>query len=205
MFQFTSNNSNSNLLIEEVEYSAEKLLEIVELNNTDKEQYIKFKNSRRKKEWLAVRYLLKTLCKDEVYIKYNDDGKPFLSNGKNISISHSGNYIGIIVSDIENIGLDIEKISKKLDKIKHKFLNQKELEITANSENYIETLTMLWCAKEAMYKLYSKKNLIFDEQLLINSVDFENNKIFAKIKTTELIDIELSFKKIDEYFLVWTF
>ena len=205
MFQFISNNSSSSLLIEEVRFDIDKLLEIVDLNKTDEEQYIKFKNSRRKKEWLAVRYLLKKLCKDDISIKYNSDGKPFLSNGKNISISHSGNYIGIIVSDIENIGLDIEKISNKLDKIKHKFLNQFELDLVSKSKNPVETLAMFWCAKEAMYKLYSKKNLIFDEQLLINSVDLKNNKIFAKIKTTELIDVELSFKKIDEYFFVWSY
>jgi len=205
MFQFISNNSSSSLLIEEVRFDIDKLLEIVDLNKTDEEQYIKFKNSRRKKEWLAVRYLLKKLCKDDISIKYNSDRKPFLSNGKNISISHSGNYIGIIVSDIENIGLDIEKISNKLDKIKHKFLNQFELDLVSKSKNPVETLAMFWCAKEAMYKLYSKKNLIFDEQLLINSVDLKNNKIFAKIKTTELIDVELSFKKIDEYFFVWSY
>jgi len=205
MFQFSLNNSSSSLLIEEVNYSDEELLKIVDLNKHDEAEYVKFKNFRRKKEWLAVRYLLKKLCKDNISINYNNDGKPQLSNGKNISISHSGNLIGIIVSDNKNIGIDIEKISNKLDKIKHKYLNEFELDLVNKSQNKIETLTMFWCAKEAMYKLYSKKNLIFDEQLLIKSVDTENKKIFAEIKTNETIEIELFFKKIGEYFLVWVF
>ena len=204
MFQFTLNNSGSSLLVEEVNYSDEELLKIVDLNKHDEAEYVKFKNYRRKKEWLAVRYLLKKLCKNDISINYNNDGKPQLSNGKNISISHSGNYIGIIISDKKNIGLDIEKISKKLYKIKHKYLNEFELNLVKRSSNYIETLTMFWCAKEAMYKLYSKKNIIFDEQLLIKSIDLENNKIFAEIKIRETLKIELSFKKIEEYFIVWS-
>jgi len=205
MFQFSLNNSGSSLLVEEVDYSDEELLKIVDLNKHDETEYVKFKNYRRKKEWLAVRYLLKKLCKDDISINYNNDGKPQLSNGKNISISHSGKLIGIIVSDNKEIGLDIERISNKLDKIKHKYLNEFELDLVKKSNNYIETLTTFWCAKEAMYKLYSKKNLIFDEQLLIKSVDTENKKIFAEINTNETIELELSFKKIGEYFLVWVF
>jgi len=202
MFQFALNNSNSSLLVEEVNYNHEELLKIVDLNQHDKAQYIKFKNANRKKEWLAVRYLLKKLCKNNIYIKYNKNGKPLLSNGKNISISHSGNLIGIFVSD-NKIGLDIEKINPKIEKIKHKFLNKFELSMINKSTNFLDTLTMFWCAKEAMYKLYSKKNLIFDEQLLIKSVDIENKTIFAEIKTNKILELELSFKKTDEYFIVW--
>ena len=203
MFQFSLNNSESTLLIEKINFSFEELLGIVDLNKEDEMQFLKFKNNRRKKEWLSVRYLLSKICKDEVSIKYNEDGKPFLSNNKYISISHSGNYIGIIISNKKYIGLDIEKISNKLEKIKHKYLNKFELDIAAKSNNPIETLTKFWCAKEAMYKLYSKKNLIFDKQLLIKNIDEKNQNIFAEIKTKTTEKIKLSYKKEADYYFVW--
>jgi phosphopantetheinyl transferase len=205
MFQFTRNNVNSTLLVEEVNYSFEELLNIVDLNKEDETQFLKFNNTRRKKEWLSVRYLLNKACKTDVTIQYNNDGKPSLSNGKNISISHSGNYVGIIISENKDIGLDIEKISNKLEKIKHKYLNNFELDIVENSVNRTETLAIFWCAKEAMYKLYAKKNLIFDGQLLIKKIDFVNQKIFADIKADTNKKLELSFKKINDYYLVWIF
>jgi len=205
MFQLALNHLDSSMLIEEVNFSDAELLQLVDLNKAEETEFIKFNNARRKKEWLSVRHLLKKLCKDDISIIYNDDGKPGLSNGKNISISHSGNYIGIVISDTEKIGLDIEKISKKIEKIQHKFINEHEQQLIQNSKRPLDTLTMFWCAKEAMYKMYSKRGLIFDEQLLIQSIDTKNSKIHAEIHAETIQKVELSYFKVEEYFIVWIF
>ena len=43
---------------------------------------------------------------------YDPNGKPFLSDGKQISISHSFNKVAVIISD-RKVGVDIEKKRQK--------------------------------------------------------------------------------------------
>src|SRR5690606_36591656 len=96
-------------------------------------------------------------------ISYDENGKPYLNNGLAFSISHSGIYAAIIINKT-GCGIDIEKISPKVERIKHKFLNDTDLELIDSLDDYpLKILTMYWCAKEALYKLYGNKKLIFKD------------------------------------------
>src|ERR1700712_5566049 len=77
---------------------------------------------------LAGRYLLKELYPDFPYelIRIADTRKPFLENeAYHFSISHSGAYAAVIVSLDHRVGVDVELITGKVDKVKHKFLSQR--------------------------------------------------------------------------------
>lgn len=157
------------------------------------------KNELRLKQWLAVRLLLHEFYPN-VEISYNEFGKPFLSNKVEISISHAGDYVVIALNTSKKCGIDIEKISSKVDRIKHKFLNAKELEIAKT----LEELTLFWCAKEALYKLYGEKELIFNEQLFV-SYQNKPNIVQGRIKTGSNDEQhDLMTEKIEDYFLVYT-
>jgi phosphopantetheinyl transferase len=157
------------------------------------------KNELRLKQWLAVRLLLHEFYPN-VEISYNKFGKPFLSNKVEISISHTGNYAVLALNTSKKCGIDIEKISAKVERIKHKFLNVQELEIAKT----LEELTLFWCAKEALYKLYGDKELIFNEQLFV-SYKNEPKTIKGRIKTSATDEQhEMIAEKIDDYLLVYT-
>ena len=84
--------------------------------------------------------------------------------------------------------------------IKHKFLSLDELEKVTS----LEELTLFWCAKEALYKLYGEKELIFNEQLFVDVKNKPNN-LLGRIKIGENEDVhELVAEKIDDYLLVYT-
>lgn len=160
---------------------------------------IESKNESRIKQWLCVRLLLSEFYPD-TSISYNIYGKPLLTNGVEISISHAGEYAVIALNTTKKCGVDIEKITSKVERIKHKFLSIAELEKITS----LEELTLFWCAKEALYKLYGEKELIFNEQLFVE-FNTKPNNLLGRIKIGENEDVhELVAEKIEDYLLVYT-
>lgn len=104
-------------------------------------------------------------------------GKPYLKNSKfHISLSHSGEYVTAIISKYK-VGIDIQEISKKVEKIKSKFLSKQELK---QCDNDILRLNRYWTAKEALYKGYGKKGLAFIENIIVTP--FKKKKNYFKAK-----------------------
>lgn len=113
-----------------------------------------FKSSKRQKEWLGVRLLLKHLLGSNVQIAYKSSGAPFLINSnKHISISHSGTLVAIALSN-EKVGIDLQIISDKPLKIMSRFLSNAEIQMMRDQLDAL-TAVKLWCAKEAVYKFLS--------------------------------------------------
>jgi phosphopantetheinyl transferase len=142
---------------------------------SEKDEMSKFK-SQRLLEWISARYLLSLLEKNvsRSCVLKDKYGKPYLENSNSyISISHSGKYITAIISEFE-IGIDIQVITNKISKIKNKFLSKSEL---LYCNNNIDCLTLMWTAKEAVYKAYGKKKLDFIENIKINNF-MHDKKIF---------------------------
>lgn len=134
-------------------------------------------------EWLSTRYLLKLILKDTgntVFLK-DQFGKPYISmSDKFISLSHSGKWVAAAVSDLP-VGIDVEKISEKALRIKDKFASESELE---TEEADAIHLSKLWTIKEAAYKAYGKKGLVFKDQIRLKSGD-ECEILIDKNKTLD--------------------
>ena len=123
-----------------------------------------YKSEQRKCEVLAVRLLIKEIIGDNVQLLHQDNGKPYLSSGMNISISHTRGFAVIIVSHSKQVSVDIEYFSNRIERIRSKFMRDDE-----NASSQVKLL-MHWCAKETMYKLFPEDNLIFNKMQLL-SVD----------------------------------
>lgn len=149
--------------------SEDELRAAVKLNAREEEIYNRFMVESRKKQWLAYRILLRQiLAPAEITIEYDSSGKPYLAESRmHISVTHSEDLAAVIISPEKKVGIDIERMRPRIFKVKDKFLNDKELS-TLISENELEQLTLAWCAKEALYKLYGMKNLDFRENILLD-------------------------------------
>jgi phosphopantetheinyl transferase len=91
---------------------------------------------------LAGRFLLKYLFPDFpiALIRVADTKKPYLEDeAYHFSISHCGHYAAAIVSRSERVGVDVELPSPKINRIRHKFLNESELKML--DENTESTLS----------------------------------------------------------------
>jgi len=121
-------------------------------------------------EFLAVRVLVKNLLLEWGLgfqgLTKNQYGKPFLKNSSHhISLSHSYPFVTAILDTEKTVGIDLEHSKAKLLNIAPRMLHATELN---DASSDITKLCVYWCAKEAMLKVYGKKDLIFAENLLIN-------------------------------------
>lgn len=168
---------NGKLGLWHITESPDELLKIRSLPTEDLKALDGFSYEHRKKEWLAARILTEKLTGNpEASIVYDAHNKPFLKgSGDNISISHSHDLLAIIL-DTRPTGIDIELIKPKVELIKQKFMSEPELG-SLQSEHISEQLTVYWCAKESLYKLYGKKELAFKENLIIEPFPYSENGI----------------------------
>ena len=142
------------------------------LTNYELEILAKKKNSKKALEFLCSRLLLR-LCKlDPNDLSYNEFGAPILKSGKFISISHCKNYVTLLLSN-QSCGVDIETKRKQILNIKHKFLNQTDIN-NISMEN-ISDITLIWTLKEAIYKLCQYPGINFKDQIFVSTIDIKNN------------------------------
>jgi len=149
------------------------------------------KKSNHRLAFLSVRKILTDIGYASNQLNYNEYGAPFLIDKNFISITHSFNYSAIIIGK-KPVGIDIEKQQKRIIKLNPKFLNEKE-NFYKKSKKPITTLTKVWTAKEALFKIYQKK-LNF-KAITIQSFSTKQNK------TTAIVNYEKKEQKHTLYFL----
>jgi len=127
------------------------------------------KNPSRKKQWLANMNLLAALTeKSSAGITWQKSGKPVFQNKHGyLSLSHSGDYATAIVSDTYPVGIDIEKISDRILRVKEQFLSLQEIE-AIGSQYQKELFYLCWCAKESVYKLLDNRKIDFRTHMSID-------------------------------------
>lgn len=121
---------------------------------------------------LAGRFLLPRLFPDFPLeeIRVADTRKPFLPGETyHFSISHCGNFAAAIASSHQRVGIDIELVSPRIEKIAPKFLGPHEKAFLQEWELFdrlqLELVTVLWSAKEAVFKWYGKGQVDFREHM----------------------------------------
>ena len=141
------------------------------------------KSSSQRKQFLGVQNLLKLHNVNNGSLFYDKNGKPHLSNNKFISISHSFEYCGVIVSDVK-VGIDIEKFRSKILNISKKFVSESDLALIKVSS--VENITKVWSIKEAVYKAFGHNKIDFKKNIIIKSVNKEFNKATVSIFNNEI-------------------
>lgn len=131
-----------------------------------------YKSEMRQKEWLASRILAYELLEKFTSKKFvlvsNEHGKPFFpETSLHVSISQSAELVTVLISSEFEVGIDIEKIKPKALKLAFKFLSEKELTFIQNDET---KACLYWSAKETLFKMYSRKQLHFIENLNLGPV-----------------------------------
>ena len=175
-------NKATKVLIWKIEESTSKLQEGIVLSKNSTTRLNSMKSQLHQRGFLSIRHLLKEAGYTDADLIYDEFGKPHLKNGKFISISHSFTFTAIIVSDKFHVGIDIEKQREKILKIAHKFTPFEEYKTIANVDALISKLTIVWGAKESLYKIYGKKKLLFLHHIYIEDFRFADEKTTGEIR-----------------------
>jgi 4'-phosphopantetheinyl transferase len=168
-------NQQTKFAIWKIEESAEELLEKLQLDAEEQEKLRHLSKGKRTLHWLATRVLLRYLLQTDQYIHCPSDanGKPYLPDYPyKISLTHSFDYAGVMLSTQGECGIDLERIKEKVVRIKEKFLKPQELQFI-NLEHEVHQLYACWCAKEAVYKLQGNKGVSFLDDMTIRSFNYK--------------------------------
>ena len=126
----------------------------------------KFNSETRQKEWLAVRALCYFLLSKPSEILYHTSGRPFLRDSDlHISISHTKGYAALALSKTPK-GIDIETWSPKAMKLKSKFLQESEMQLSLTKTSEDDAV-VLWSAKESVYKIQEHQSPNLKDDILI--------------------------------------
>jgi 4'-phosphopantetheinyl transferase EntD len=84
------------------------------------------------------------------------------------------------VSRKNRVGVDIEIPQQKIEKIKHKFLEESEQQLlSVLNTDTLRALTMAWSVKESMFKWYAAGKVDFREHMQINECHLADNQFAA--------------------------
>ncbi|TDE47215.1 4'-phosphopantetheinyl transferase superfamily protein [Flavobacterium rhamnosiphilum] len=202
--------TTTQILVWKVTESYAELLGDVVLNNTNRIRLDGMKSEMHQRAFLSVRKLLQETGHTDLDLYYDEFGKPHLNGEKHISITHSHNFSALIISD-ETVGIDIELQRDKIIRIADKFCDSEFQFLspsfgTEKAQEYIRKLTVIWGAKEAIFKIRNEKGISFKDHIKVNAFELEEKQTIAELHFDNLIkDFKIHFEEIEDFTLVYAF
>ncbi|GAB4006136.1 hypothetical protein GCM10028808_07480 [Spirosoma migulaei] len=137
------------------------------LTIVEREELARITHPSQRIEWLACRVAIRQLTEAQglLYrgLQKDEFGKPSLIGTPwHISLSHTSGWAAAVLHRSRPVGIDIEPIREQFKRVVPRVLSAEENTHAANDPN---RLAVYWCAKEALYKLYGKRQLTFREHL----------------------------------------
>ncbi|MCF8713340.1 4'-phosphopantetheinyl transferase superfamily protein [Joostella atrarenae] len=173
LYKTITPSANTKVLIWKIEESYLEMKEGITLTANCIDRLSHMKSEIHQRGFLSVRQLLKVAGYSAADLYYDDNGKPHLKDGNYISITHSFIFSGIIISSDTNIGIDIEKQRDKISVIANKFINY---EYNFLTDEDVRKLTVVWCIKESLYKVFATEGMSFKQHTKVISFELEEGK-----------------------------
>ena len=188
-----------------IEEKAEDLYNQLQLDDEEKAFVEHISNGKRHLHWLGTRVLLRKMLNTNDFIDLEVDahGKPYLVElPYHISLSHSFDYAAVMISKTRPVGIDIEQVKEKVERIAHKFMKAEELAFV-NGSHKVEHLYACWCAKEAVYKCNGEKEVSFVDNILLDAFNFApQGAINAHLqKDDKTIDYKVAYLQYEDYMI----
>lgn len=167
-----------------------------------KEASVRFKSPSRIMEWTAVRVLLFDMLDRQVDISYDDSGAPHLPSdeGMDISISHTNGFVAIGLSPKGEIGIDIEQISPRVEKVTSRFIRDDEMAADLTSQ------LLHWSAKETAFKMLHRRKVDFLKHFKISPFNGTDEGVFQlqEFRTDDNQVFDIHYKVFPEFVLTYS-
>lgn len=148
----------------------EELVKLTPLTAEEQETWEAISVPSKKREFLAGKYVLEKAC-GLLNITYrgmekDEHGKPHLAGREyEISLTHTEDFIAVAFSRYSAVGIDLEKPREQIFRILPRLYTPQEV---AAVNGDLDTATIYWSAKEALYKLYGKRSVDFKQHLQLS-------------------------------------
>lgn len=120
----------------------------------------------RRLEYAAVRLLIYTLTGEDKAVGYLQSGHPFFTDGSmRVSISHTTGYAAVLLSPVDEVGVDIETYSERILRLKDRLMGNSE-----KGDSVYEIL-LHWSAKETAFKILDEEGIDFRSHMMVTGMD----------------------------------
>ncbi|MDR7208137.1 4'-phosphopantetheinyl transferase superfamily protein [Flavobacterium piscis] len=206
LFQTIQCNPTTKILIWEITESFEELLGKVVLKEKTQLRLGGMKSQLHQRAFLSVRMLIQEIGFTDNDLHYDEFGKPYFDCHNYISITHSHHFAAIIISH-ETVGIDMELQREKILRIADKFVDTEFGYLSSNIlEEYIKKLTVIWGAKEAIFKIRNEKGISFKDHIRVNDFLLDKEQTEASLHFDDLIkDFDVHYQEIKSHNFEGTF
>jgi 4'-phosphopantetheinyl transferase len=201
LFKTIKHKEQTHILVWHITETLDELKQGISLVENSVQRLENSHSEQHQKGFVSIRQLLKIMGYADADLFYTADGKPHLKDGKRISITHSFDFAAIIISDFA-VGIDIEMNREKILKIAPKFMSEEWAFYDA--ARGVEFLTVIWGAKESLYKIHPDGGLLFKEHLPIEPFQLQDGKTKGWIKKDKYYEFfYIYFESFEGYTLVF--
>ena len=197
LLQTIQANETTKILIWKITESFEELRSQVVLKEKTQLRLNGMKSQMHQRAFLSVRMLIQEMGFTDKDLHYDEFGKPYFDCHNYISITHSHHFAAIIISE-ETVGIDMELQREKILRIADKFVDTETSYLnTQNTPDYIKELTVIWGAKEAIFKIRNEKGISFKDHIRVNAFSLDKNLTEASLHFNDLVvDFDVHYKEI---------
>ncbi|WP_202702227.1 4'-phosphopantetheinyl transferase superfamily protein [Flavobacterium sp. UGB4466] len=197
LFETIQFNETTKILVWHITESFEELVSNVVLKEKTQLRLNGMKSVMHQRAFLSVRMLIQEMGFTDQDLHYDEFGKPYFNCENHISITHSHDFAAIIISD-KTVGIDMELQRDKILRIADKFVETENSYLdTQNTPDYIRELTVIWGAKEAIFKIRNEKGISFKDHISVNTFSLDKNQTEASLHFNDLaVDFDVYYKEI---------
>lgn len=179
-------NPSTSIYLWKITESFEDLFDEVQLNDINLIRLNTMKSELHQRGFLSVRKLLAHCNYTDFDLIYDPNGKPFLKDGKHISISHSHTFSAIALSD-RNIGIDLELVKEKVLRLAPRFMDMSHLADLSQSDQ-MKKATIVWGIKESVFKLKNEAGISFTDHIFESPFLLSDTKCTAELRFNNTIE-----------------
>jgi len=197
-------NQTTQILVWKITETYQELYDSVTVNPTNLIRLSKMKSELHQRAFLSVRRLFQEIGHTDLDLHYDAFGKPHIKGENHISITHSHEFSAIIISN-ETVGIDMELQRNKIIRIADKFVDEEFQYLNPNNtEEYIKKLTVIWGAKEAIFKIRNEKGISFKDHIRVKTFENITKTTTATLHFGGLVkDFRIYFQEIEGFTLVF--
>ncbi|OXB24552.1 4-phosphopantetheinyl transferase [Flavobacterium tructae] len=197
LFETIQFNETTKILVWHITESFEELVSNVVLKEKTQLRLNGMKSVMHQRAFLSVRMLIQEMGFTDQDLHYDEFGKPYFNCENHISITHSHDFAAIIISD-KTVGIDMELQRDKILRIADKFVETENSYLnTQNTPDYIRELTVIWGAKEAIFKIRNEKGISFKDHISVDAFSLDKNQTEASLHFNDLaVNFDVYYKEI---------
>ena len=197
---------SAQVLIWQITESFEDLFDEVYLKDISLVRVNNMKALSHQKGFLSIRKLLQEAGYSDEDLFYDETGKPNLTDGKLISITHSFEFSALIISQ-QVAGIDLEMQREKIITIAEKFMDTEYDFLPKEKDlDFIQKSTVIWGVKEAVFKIENQVGISFKDHISVFPFEMADGKTSAILTFgTQVKEYRVQFEIVENYIVVIAF